>query len=108
MGEKKPKKPKKLKKDKKMAITWELKPVILNKEKNIVSITAIRLDDADPDNPVTYHVSKAVLSSIPSDNIWILDEIWNKHEAALLEDSEKLDYLADLIAAGKTNLEARE
>ena len=91
-----------------MAITWELIPTIVNKSANLISIIAVRLDDQDPDNPLIYQVPKATLSATPSENIWILDEIWGKHQTALTEESSKITYLTNLISVGKTNLEARE
>jgi len=84
---------------------WKLIPTIIDKTKNIISIVAVR-EDAGITS--IYYVPKATLSTIPSENLWILDEIWDKYLKATTENSGKVDYLVGLITLGKTNLEARE
>lgn len=91
-----------------MAITWELIPIVISIENKTVSIVAVRLDSEDPTNPMMYKVSKAVLSTTPSENLWILDEIWNSHQTALTKNTQVTEFLSDLISLGKSNLEGRE
>ena len=91
-----------------MAITWNLTitPIsIIDKE---ASIIAVRTDDIDSSVKV-YEVSKATIDTqIMANNIWIMDEIWGKHQIAIDNESAISTFVSALGAAGKANLEARE
>ncbi len=91
-----------------MAITWDLTPTPLSISNKDVSIIAVRTDDSDGSTK-TYEVGKATIDTVTmSNNNWIWDEIWNKHQSATTKETAINDFLSGLAAAGKTNLEARE
>lgn len=90
-----------------MAITWELKitPIdIVNKK---ASVRAVRTDDANPDNPMSYTVAKATIDT-QAQKLAVLDEIWAKHQAVLAHNVNVNEFVSALEELGKANLEARE
>lgn len=91
-----------------MAITWELQitPIsLLTKE---ASIKAIRVDDVDG-STMSYDVPLTVIdANTMANNIHILDDIWEQHQARLAKNTTINNFVSNLEAAGKTNLEARE
>ena len=91
-----------------MAITWALTITPLNINNKEASIIAVRTDDIDG-SIKAYEVSKATIDTqTMANNIWIMDEIWGKHQIAINADAAISNFVSDLEAAGKTNLEARE
>jgi len=90
-----------------MAITWELEITPLEVEKKTAYITAVRIDSEDSDNPKTYIVHRANLST-QAQQLVALNEVWAKHQAQLAFDEQIQDFLDKLEEIGKANLEARE
>lgn len=90
-----------------MAITWKLTITPINILTKEASIQAVRTDDADPDNPMTYNVARALLDTAAQKNAAI-DEIWAKHQARLASDAIVDNFVSALETSGKNNLEARE
>ena len=93
---------------------WALNITPLDISSKTASIVAVRRtwDDSDPTTILTndtYTVAKATLDTVTqSNNVWILDEISNQHQAALTKQANIDNFVSGLEALGKTNLEARE
>ena len=91
-----------------MAITWDLTITPISIRDKQASILATRTDDSD-ESVTTYEVNKATIDTeTMSNNMWIIDEIWGKHQIALNKESAIAGFINDLKTAGKTNLEGRE
>lgn len=88
-------------------ITWDLRITPIDIGKKEASIIATRLDDADPDNPKVYEVSRALFKTVAQKTaVW--NEIWAKHQAAIVADTVVNNFVGALESTGKSNLEARE
>jgi len=90
-----------------MAITWEVKITSINLSTYEASIVATRTDDTEPGNPMVYDVPRATIETTPQ-QVAVMDEIWEKHQAALSSSAVVEAFVAAKEAAGKANLEARE
>ena len=91
-----------------MAITWELTVTPISIVDKQASILAVRTDDVDS-SVRAYEVALATIDTeTMANNIWIMDEIWGKHQIALNSESAISNFVSNLEAAGKTNLEGRE
>ncbi len=90
-----------------MAITWELKITPINISTYEASIVATRTDSNDPGIPMIYKVHRAKIET-PEQQLAVADEIWTKHQARLASDVVIENFVSELEALGKSNLEARE
>jgi len=95
-----------------ITITWEFDIIPISYSDKTASIQATRteIDDVALTTLInTYNVAKTTIDTITmANNIPILDEIWEKHQARLSGISAKETFVSDLELLGKTNLEARE
>jgi hypothetical protein len=91
-----------------MAIAWALEITPINLATKEASIHAVRTDDTDG-STLSFDVAKAKIDTVTmTNNLWILDEIWNKYQAHLALTAAVSDFVSALESAGKTDLEARE
>ena len=95
-----------------MAITWTPTVTIVDFETNLISLSAIRVDDTDPQNIITdtYSVEKMYINNA-AEKLAVMDAIL-KIRADELARLARIALLAPTIAAletqAKTYLEAQE
>ena len=77
-----------------MTITWKPKIVPINISTKEGSVTAIRTDSADPDNPKTYNVPRAPLNDTAEEES-VGDEILGKRQ----KDRNKTAAIAAFVDA---------
>ena len=90
-----------------MAITWTVTITPLNISTKEASISAVRLDSLDAENPKTYTVSLAKLATA-GDKLAVANELWGKYQADLANDATIATFIDQLETDLKANLEARE
>ena len=93
-----------------MAITWAIKITVLDYNQKHVSVTGTRTDSADPSNPKIYTVNPTHIDTV-AQRTAVLDAIWAMHLADValaVKVAAFAPTVANLEAAAKTNLEARE
>jgi len=93
-----------------MAITWEVKITVLDYKDRHVTVTATRTDSADPSNPKIYAVGPVHIETV-GQRTAVMDAIWAMHLADVALAAKVAAFaptVANLEAAAKTNLEARE
>lgn len=91
-----------------MAINWEVKITVLNKEEKRASITATRTDDTDPENIKKWSVTTNTIISTVEQKLATLDFIWGRYQKSLAEQTAIDEIIGGLEAQAKKNLEARE
>ena len=93
-----------------MAITWEVEITVLDYNQKHVSIAATRTAGIAPGDVRTYTVTPRHIDTAAQQSA-VLNEIWALRTADVIEDNKKAAFaptIANLEAAAKTNLEARE
>ena len=91
-----------------MAITWEVKITVLNKEEKRASITATRIDSTDPENIKKWSVTTNTIISTVEQKLATLDFIWGRYQKYLAEQNAIDEIIGELESQAKENLEARE
>lgn len=89
-----------------MAITWEMDIKPVNIAKKLVSITGVRTDSEDPDNPVTVRISRGKFGT-PQDQLATLDRLFARYLSKVTRNTQIATWLAGKEVAAKANLEAR-
>ena len=92
-----------------MSIEWDLEFEIIDIEARESLVRGIATDTEKPDDPpLSFTVQKAKIDTeVMANNIWILDEISGKYQVYLTAQTNAANFINELKAAGKTNLEAR-
>ena len=90
-----------------MAITWTATITPLNLSTKEASISAVRLDSEDAENPKTYNVPLAKLATA-GEKLAVADEIWDAYQADLVSDATIAAFIDQLELDLNANLEARE
>jgi len=93
-----------------MFITWDIEITVLDYNQKHVSITGTRTDSTLPEDVRMYTVSPRHIDTAAQQSA-VLNEIWALRTADVIEDNKKAAFaptIANLEAAAKTNLEARE
>lgn len=90
-----------------MAITWNVQITVLNVERREVSITAVRTDSEDPDNPQVCRIISALIATTEQ-KVAVLNGLWAQHLMLDQRAAEIEAFVGTLESAAVTNLEARE
>ena len=88
-------------------ITWDVKINVLSVADKAVSVNAIRIDSANPDNPVTYIVPRAIIET-DEQKLAVMDEIWDNYQLDLTKQGQINNVIGTLETQAKNNLEGRE
>ena len=88
-------------------ITWDTQITVVNIVTKTISMTAIRTDDSDPDNPNVFTVRNRHINTA-AEKIAIMDEIWAMHVASESRGEIIATLIGNLESQANTNLEARE
>jgi len=88
-----------------MALTWEVIPTFLNKERTRVSIIATATDSADPENPITVGVIKDALVDTETNKEALWANINDHYKRQILEASEEKAAVSALASEAKAGLE---
>lgn len=92
-----------------MAIMWKLKLTPIDVVKRIGSVIATRTDDTDLQNiDIKIYSVARVLFNTQAEQLAVLDEIWEKHQTALVVEEQVQEFLDNLELLGEQYLEARE
>ena len=97
-----------------MDITWNVTITPQNVAKKTASVLAVRreTDNTDPQNPVilkqTQYVIQSVILDTAQQKTDALNQIWQQHQDRLALDVVISNYIGNLEATAKANLEVRE
>jgi len=88
-----------------MAITWEVTPSFLNKERTRASIIAVATDDVDPENPVIVSAIKDALVDTVANKKALWLNIKKHYDNQVLAEAEETIAIAALASEAKIGLE---
>lgn len=69
------------------AITWDTKITVRNLSQRQVSVTATRIDGADPTNPIVVSVAQATINT-NAQKQHVIDTLWALYQAKLIENAQ--------------------
>lgn len=90
-----------------MAVTWNVEIVVQDVDMRKVNVTATRTDDADPVNPQICAVIDVIIATAEQ-KMAVLNALWAQHLAKDERKATIANFIGNLEADAKTNLEARE
>jgi hypothetical protein len=98
-----------LSKDIIMAISWETNISNVNLVENRADVSFIRIDNTDIENILTevFAYSGVIIETNPQ-RLALLELVWVQHLEILNKKTNINNFIANLEALGKSNLEARE
>ena len=90
-----------------MAVSWKLEPTVINFDRREVRVGATRTDDTPEPNDVRrYSVTGKVDTAQNKQRL--LDAIYRKYEQEVVAEGHLATVVADMVAAGEANLNARD
>lgn len=92
-----------------MAISWETNISNVNLVENRADVSFIRIDNTDIENILTevFAYSGVIIETNPQ-RLALLELVWVQHLEILNKKTNINNFIANLEALGKSNLEARE